>query len=83
MMHCQEMQFGKQEWNLHINRWWTSFDCSLLNFKKCSLLRRTRHFKANCKDFLIGKGIKWIIKGAMLDVVFGKNGFVEAENKED
>ena len=55
----------------------------LKGFKKCLLLRRTKHFKGNCKDFLIGKGIKWIIKGAMLDVVFGKHGFVEAENKED
>ena len=55
----------------------------LKSFSKCSQLRCTRHFEANCKDFLIGMGIKGNMKDAMLDVVFGENGLVEAENKQD
>ena len=51
-------------------------------FSKCSLLRCTRHFKANCKDFLIIMGIKGNMKDAMLDVVLGEYGLVEAENRQ-
>ena len=55
----------------------------LKSFSKCSLLRCTRHFEANCKDILIGMGIKGNMKDAMLDVAFGEHGLVEAENKQD
>ena len=51
-------------------------------FSKCSLLRCTRHFKANCKDFLIIMGIKGNMKDAMLDVVLGEHRLVEAENRQ-
>ena len=50
-------------------------------FSKCSLVTCTRHFEANCKDFLISMGIKGNMKDAMLDV--GEHGLVEAENKQD
>ena len=48
-------------------------------FSKCSFLRCTRHFEANCKDFLISMGIKGNMKDATLNV--GEHGLVEAENK--
>ena len=54
----------------------------LKSLSKCSLLRWTRHFKANCKDFLIDMGMKGNMKNAMLDVVFGENGLIEAKNKQ-
>ena len=52
-------------------------------FSKCSLLRCTRHFEANCKDFLIDMGIKGKMKDAMLDVIFRKHGLVETKYKQD
>ena len=55
----------------------------LKSFSKCSLIRCTRHFEANCKYILIGMSIKGNMKDAMLDVVFGEHGLVEAENKQD
>ena len=55
----------------------------LKSFSKCPLLTSTRHFEANCQDFLIGMNIKGNMKDAMLDVVFGEHGLVEAENKQD
>ena len=42
-----------------------------------------RHFEANCKDFLIGMGIKRNMKDAILDVFFSQHGLVEAKNKQD
>ena len=57
---------------------------AILNiFKKCILLRCTRHFENNCKDYLKQIGIHGSMKEVMLDVVFGENGLVEAENKLD
>ena len=55
----------------------------LKSFSKCSLLRCTRHFEVNFKGILIGMGIKGNMKNAILDVVFGEHGLVEAENKQD
>ena len=55
----------------------------LKRFSKCPLLRSTRHFEANCKDFLIGMGIKGNMKDDMLDDVFGGHGLAGAENKQD
>ena len=56
---------------------------AILNiFKKCTLLRCTKHFQNNCKDYLKHIGIHGSMKD-MLDVVFGDNGLVEAENKPD
>ena len=52
-------------------------------FSKCLLLRCTRYFEANCKDFVIGMGIKYKMRDAMLDVVFGELWLVEAKNKSD
>ena len=55
---------------------------AILNiFKKCKLLRCTRHFQNNCKDYLKHIGIHRSMKDIKLDVVFGENGLVEAENK--
>ena len=55
---------------------------AILNiFKKCTLLRCTRHFQNNCKYYLKHIGIHGTMKDIMLDVVFGENGLVEAENK--
>ena len=57
---------------------------AILNiFKKCTLFRCTRHFQNNCKDYLKHTGIHGSMKDVMLDVVFGENGLVEAENKLD
>ena len=57
---------------------------AILNiFKKCTLLRCTRHFENNCKDYLKQIGIHGSMKDVMLDLVFGKIGRVEAENKLD
>ena len=47
------------------------------------MLTWKRHFEGNCKDFLIGMGIKGNMKDAMLDVVFSEHGLLEAENKQD
>ena len=55
----------------------------LKSYSKYSLLRCTRDFTANCKDYLIGMGIKGNMKDVMLGVVFGEDGLVEAENKQD
>ena len=55
----------------------------LKSFSKCSLLRCTRYFEANCKDFLIRTGIKGNMKDAILDIFFGEHGLVDAENKQD
>ena len=52
-------------------------------FNKCTLLRCTRHFENNCKDHLKDIGIHESMTNAMLDVAFGENGLVEAENKLD
>ena len=54
----------------------------LKSLSKCSLLRWTRHFRANGKDFLIDMGMKGNMKNAMLDVVFGENELIEAKNKQ-
>ena len=51
----------------------------LKSFSKGSLLRCTRHFEVNCKDFLIGISNKGKIKDPMLDVVFGEHGLAEAQ----
>ena len=57
---------------------------AILNiFKKCTLLRCTTHSENNCKDYLKQIGIYRSMKDVMLDVVFGENGLVEAENKFD
>ena len=57
---------------------------AILNiFKKCTLLRCTRHFENNCKDYLKQIGIHGSMKDVMLGVVFGENGLAEAENKLD
>ena len=57
---------------------------SVLNiFKKYALLRCTRHFENNCKDYLNYIGIYGSMKDVKLDVVLGENGLVEAENKLD
>ena len=57
---------------------------TILNIlKKCTLLRCTRHFENNCKDYLKQIGIHGSIKDVMLDVEFGENRLVEAENKLD
>lgn len=54
------------------------------NFPKSISLRCTNHFKENCKDFLKSVGIVGITKqAALLDIVFGRDGLVEAENKKD
>ena len=55
----------------------------LKTFEKCLLLKCTRHFENNCKDYLKHIGIHGSIKDVMLDVAFGENGLVEAENKLD
>ena len=52
-------------------------------FKKRTLLRCTRYFENNCKDHLKHIGIHGSMKDVMLDVLFGENGLVEAENKPD
>ena len=57
---------------------------AILNiFKKCTLFRCTRHSENHCKDYLKQIGIHGSMKDVMLDVVFGENGLVEAENKFD
>ena len=57
---------------------------AILNiFKKCTLLRCTRHFENNCKHYLKHTGIHGSMKDVILYIVFGKNGLVEAENKLD
>ena len=57
---------------------------AILNiFKKCTLFRCTRHSENHCKDCLKQIGIHGSMKDVMLDVVFGENGLVEAENKFD
>ena len=46
---------------------------AILNFfKKCKLLRCTRHFENNCKDYLKQIGIRGSMEDVMLDVVFGE-----------
>ena len=55
----------------------------LKRFSKCSLLRCTRHLKANCKNILVGIDIKRNRKDAILDIVFNEHRFVEAEDKQD
>ena len=55
----------------------------LKSLSRCSLLRCTKHFEANCKDFSIDMGIKENMKDSVFDVVFGEHGFVKAENKQD
>ena len=57
---------------------------AILNiFKKCTLLRCTRHFENNCKDYLNQTGIHGSMKDVILGVVFGESGLGEAENKLD
>ena len=57
---------------------------AILNiFKKCTLLRWTRHSENNCKDYLKQIAIDGSMKDVMLDVVFGGNGLAKAENKFD
>ena len=57
---------------------------AILNiFKKCTLLRCTRHFENNCKDHLKHIGIHGSMKDVMLNVLFGANRLAEAENKLD
>ena len=57
---------------------------AILNiFKKCTLLRCKKHFENICKDYLKQIGIHGSMKDVMLDVVFGENGLVKAENKLD
>ena len=54
------------------------------NFGKSVDLRCTNRFKENCKTFLKSIGITGDIKQApLLDIVFGKEGLVEADNKTD
>ena len=53
------------------------------SFNKCSMLRCTKHFKSNCEDCLKKIEIPPASAGPMLDVVFGDNGLIEAEDKED
>ena len=52
-------------------------------FSKSTLLRRTRHFKANCKEKLKDIGIPENESKAFMDIVFGEDGLVESENKKD
>ena len=53
------------------------------NFANCSMLGCTKHFKDNCEEVLKAIGIAKSEMGPMLDVVFGEDGLVEAENKQD
>ena len=52
-------------------------------FSKSTLLRCTRHFKANCKEKLKDIGIPENESKAFMDIVFGEDGLVESENKKD
>ena len=57
---------------------------AILNiFKKCTLLRCTRHFENNDKNNLKDIGIHGSMKDVMLDVVFRENWLVDTENKLD
>ena len=54
------------------------------NFPKSKDLRCTNHFKENCKDFLKSIGVCGELKQApLMDFVFGTDGFIESENKDD
>ena len=53
-------------------------------FKQSIGLRCTNQFKENCKDYLKSIGIiKETDQGPLLDIVFGEDGLVEAEDKKD
>ena len=47
------------------------------------MLRCTRHFFGNCKDFLASIGIKGSNANPLLDIVFGENGIIDAKDKKD
>lgn len=54
------------------------------NMPKSVQLRCTAHFKENCKGFLKGIGIKGDRDQApFLEIVFGANGLIEANDKDD
>ena len=53
------------------------------NFNKSIMLRCTNHFRSNCKDFLKSKGIKGENAEQILDVAFGEDGLIEAEDEKD
>ena len=54
------------------------------NFRKAVSLRCTTHFKKNCKDFLKSLGIVGDREQEpFLDIVFGEQGLIEADNKHE
>ncbi|KAJ8047258.1 Serine/threonine-protein kinase TAO1 [Holothuria leucospilota] len=53
------------------------------NFRRATSLRCTRHFHANCKDFLSSIGIKGLSADPFLDIVFGDDGIVDAVDKDE
>ena len=53
------------------------------NFKNSLLLRCANHFKENCKRFLLSAGVPNNDLHVFLEVVFGEEGLLEAEDKKD
>ena len=53
------------------------------SFQNSTMLHCTRHFEANCKEMLKKIGIPSTTEELMMDIVFGENGLIEAEDKKD
>lgn len=53
------------------------------NCSKVVMLRCTRHFMANCKEFLSKQGVKGFQQDQLIDLVFGNKGLVDASDPDD
>ena len=82
-IHCQKMRLEKKSEIYTVTDGEKALIAACLkSLSRCSLVRCTKHFEANCKDFSIDMGIKENMKDSVFDVVFGEHGFVKAENKQ-
>ena len=52
------------------------------SFQNSTMLRCTKHFEANCKEMSRKIGISSSTEELMMDIVFGENRLIEAEDKK-